>query len=48
MAERRAGVCGNRFFAKQDAIEFHIEGLLSAGEKIPQARSEAAYCEIGA
>jgi len=32
----------------QDAIEFHIEGLLSAGEKIPQARSEAAYCEIGA
>ena len=32
----------------QEAIEFHIEGLRSAGEKIPQARSEAAYCEIGA
>jgi len=32
----------------QDAIEFHIEGLRSAREKIPQARSEAAYCEIGA
>ena len=32
----------------QDAIEFHIDGLRSAGEEIPQARSEAAYCEIGA
>jgi predicted RNase H-like HicB family nuclease len=32
----------------QEAIDFHIEGLRSAGEKIPQARSEAAYCEIGA
>ena len=32
----------------QEAIEFHIEGLRNAGENIPQARSEAAYCEIGA
>ena len=32
----------------QEAIDFHIEGLRSAGEKIPQACSEAAYCEIGA
>ena len=32
----------------QDAVDFHIEGLRSAGEEIPQARSEAAYCEIGA
>ena len=30
----------------QDAIEFHIDGLRLAGEKIPKARSEAAYCEI--
>jgi predicted RNase H-like HicB family nuclease len=32
----------------QEAIEFHIEGLTLAGEKIPQAKSEATYCEIGA
>jgi predicted RNase H-like HicB family nuclease len=32
----------------QEAIDFHIEGLRNAGEKIPQARSKAAYCEIGA
>ena len=32
----------------QSAIDFHIEGLRSAGKKIPKARSEAAYCEIGA
>lgn len=31
-----------------DAIEFHIEGLRLAGEEIPKAKTEAAYCEIAA
>jgi len=31
-----------------DAIEFHIEGLQLAGEEIPEARSQAAYCEVAA
>lgn len=30
----------------QDAIEFHIEGLRLAGEAVPEARSEASYCEV--
>jgi len=29
-----------------DAIEFHIEGLRLAGERIPEPRSEASYCEV--
>jgi len=29
-----------------DAIEFHIEGLRAAGEKVPKPRSQAAYCEV--
>lgn len=32
----------------RDAIEFHIEGLRLAGEKIPQPQSEASYCEVAA
>jgi predicted RNase H-like HicB family nuclease len=31
-----------------DAIEFHIEGLRLAGEKIPRPLSEASYCEVAA
>ena len=31
-----------------DAIEFHIEGLRLAGEAVPEARSQASYCEIAA
>ena len=30
------------------AIEFHLEGLHLAGEKIPEPRSQASYCEIPA
>jgi predicted RNase H-like HicB family nuclease len=29
-----------------DAIEFHIEGLRSAGDRIPTPNSEASYCEV--
>ena len=29
-----------------EAIEFHIEGLRAAGEKVSQPRSEASYCEV--
>jgi predicted RNase H-like HicB family nuclease len=29
-----------------DAIEFHIEGLRLAGEKIPDPQSQASYCEV--
>ena len=32
----------------QAAIEFHIEGLRLAGEEIPEAQSQASYCEVGA
>jgi predicted RNase H-like HicB family nuclease len=32
----------------RDAIEFHIEGLRLAGEQVPEARSQASYCEIAA
>jgi predicted RNase H-like HicB family nuclease len=32
----------------REAIEFHIEGLRMAGEAVPQARSEASYCEVAA
>jgi predicted RNase H-like HicB family nuclease len=28
------------------AIEFHLEGMLQAGESIPVPSSEAAYCEF--
>jgi predicted RNase H-like HicB family nuclease len=31
-----------------DAIEFHIEGLRLAGEKVPEPLSEASYCEVAA
>ena len=31
-----------------DAIEFHIEGLRLAGETVPEARTQASYCEIAA
>ena len=31
-----------------DAIEFHIEGLRLAGEPVPEARSQATYCEVAA
>ena len=31
-----------------NAIEFHLEGLHSAGEDIPKPRSQAAYCEVPA
>lgn len=31
-----------------DAIEFHIEGLRLAGQRIPQPQSEASYCEVAA
>ena len=30
------------------AIEFHIEGLRLAGLRVPEARSQAAYCETAA
>ena len=29
-----------------DAIEFHIEGLRLADCSVPQARSQASYCEV--
>jgi predicted RNase H-like HicB family nuclease len=32
----------------RDAIEFHIEGLRLAGERVPAPRSEASYCEVAA
>lgn len=32
----------------QEAIEFHIEGLKLAGEEVPEAQSQAAYCEVAA
>jgi predicted RNase H-like HicB family nuclease len=32
----------------QDAIEFRIEGLPSAGEPVPAPRSAASYCEVAA
>ena len=31
-----------------EAIQFHIEGLRLAGERIPEPRSEASYCEVAA
>ena len=31
-----------------DAIEFHIEGLRLAGEKVPEPQSQASYCEVAA
>lgn len=30
------------------AIEFHIEGLRLAGDHIPEARSQAFYCDVAA
>lgn len=33
---------------RQDAIEFHIEGLRLSGDPVPEPRSQAAYCEIAA
>ena len=32
----------------REAIEFHIEGLRQAGEAVPEARSQAGYCEVAA
>jgi predicted RNase H-like HicB family nuclease len=32
----------------RDAVEFHIDGLRSAGEAVPEPRSQAAYCDIAA
>jgi predicted RNase H-like HicB family nuclease len=32
----------------REAIDFHIEGLLLAGEPIPKPRTLAAYCEVAA
>jgi predicted RNase H-like HicB family nuclease len=32
----------------KSAIEFHIEGLREAGFEVPQASSQAAYCEVAA
>jgi predicted RNase H-like HicB family nuclease len=32
----------------QEAIEFHIEGLRLAGEAIPAATAQVAYCEVAA
>lgn len=32
----------------REAIEFHIEGLRLADCAVPQPRSRAAYCEVGA
>ena len=32
----------------KEAIEFHIEGLRLAGERVPEPRSDAAYCEVAA
>jgi predicted RNase H-like HicB family nuclease len=32
----------------QEAIEFHIEGLRLAGDRVPEPRSQAAYCEVTA
>jgi predicted RNase H-like HicB family nuclease len=29
-----------------DGIEFHIEGLRMAGETVPEARSQASYCDV--
>ena len=31
-----------------EAIEFHIEGLRLAGDPVPEPRTQAAYCEVGA
>ncbi len=30
----------------RDAIQFHIEGLRTAGKEVPTPRSEASYCEV--
>jgi predicted RNase H-like HicB family nuclease len=32
----------------REAIEFHLEGLLAAGETVPAPLSEAAYVEVTA
>ena len=32
----------------RDAIEFHIEGMRLAGERVPEPRSQASYCEVAA
>jgi predicted RNase H-like HicB family nuclease len=32
----------------QNAIEFHLEGLRLAGEKVPEPHSQASYCEVDA
>jgi predicted RNase H-like HicB family nuclease len=31
-----------------NAIEFHIEGLRLAGDHVPEARSQAFYCDVAA
>ncbi len=43
-AKTRAGV--EKLIA--EAIEFHIEGLKQAGEKVPAARSEAKLVDVEA
>ncbi len=30
------------------AVEFHIDGLRRAGEAIPEARSQASWCDVAA
>ena len=30
----------------KEAMEFHLEGLLTEGEKIPQSHSYAKYCHV--
>jgi predicted RNase H-like HicB family nuclease len=29
----------------KEAVNFHLEGLRLAGEKVPEPRAQAAYCE---
>jgi len=31
----------------REAIDFHLEGLREEGEKIPEARSSAAFVDVG-
>ena len=31
----------------REAIDFHLEGLRAEGEAIPEARSSAAFVEVG-
>lgn len=31
----------------REAIEFHVDGLREEGLPVPEARSDASFCEIG-